>query len=100
VGNGNLNVGNGTTNCTQPAIENVTGGNSPCEPRIELSLNMTGRPQSPAGVAVSCGAMSQQAGEFGDNISAPQGFLHLVGCRERKVTPGEGRNSSSYPPKR
>jgi hypothetical protein len=29
--------------------------------------------------------MSQQGGEFRGNVSAPQKFLHLVGCRDRKA---------------
>jgi len=35
-----------------------------------------------------CGAMSQQGDEFRGNVSAPQKFVHLVGCRERKVRLG------------
>jgi hypothetical protein len=33
-----------------------------------------------------CGAMSQQCGDNG-NVSAPQKFVHLVGCRDPKARP-------------
>jgi len=39
--------------------------------------------------------MSQQGGEFRGNVSAPQKFVHLVGCRDRKVAPG--LETSQYP---
>lgn len=42
-----------------------------------------------------CGAMSQQGSEFRGNISAPQQFVHLVGCRDRKL--GTGPEASQYP---
>ena len=42
-----------------------------------------------------CGAMSQQDSEFRGNVSAPQKFVHLVGCREPKVTPD--LETSQYP---
>ena len=47
-----------------------------------------------------CGAMSQQGSEFLGNISAPQKFVHLVGCRDRKVAPGLEAHQYSNPVKR
>jgi len=35
------------------------------------------------------GAMSQQCGDNG-NFSAPQKFVHLVGCRDAKARPEPG----------
>ena len=47
-----------------------------------------------------CGAMSQQGSEFRGNVSAPQKFVHLVGCRERKAGPGPEARKYSNPVKR
>lgn len=47
-----------------------------------------------------CGAMSQQGNEFSGNVSAPQKFVHLVGCRERKVGYGQEARPHSNPVKR
>ncbi len=47
-----------------------------------------------------CGAMSQQGNEFSGNVSAPQKFVHLVGCRERKVGSGQETRPHSDPVKR
>ena len=47
-----------------------------------------------------CGAMSQQGSEFCGNVSAPQKFVHLVGCRDRKVGPGLEARQYSNPVKR
>lgn len=47
-----------------------------------------------------CGAMSQQGSEFLGNVSAPQKFVHLVGCRERKVGSGQEARQYSNPVKR
>jgi hypothetical protein len=45
--------------------------------------------------------MSQQGSEFRGNVSAPQKFVHLVGCRERKVdAAGLETRQSSNPVKR
>ena len=41
--------------------------------------------------------MSQQGDEFRGNVSAPQKFVHLVGCREPKVS--KGSENSQYPNK-
>ena len=47
-----------------------------------------------------CGAMSQQGNEFSGNVSAPQKFVQLVGCRERKVGSGQEARPHSNPVKR
>ena len=80
MGNGNIEVGNRTPTRKpgQPAVELVSGRNGSSEQRIDSSL----KTEPP------CGAMSQQGGEFRGNLSAPQKFVHLVGCREPKVKAG------------
>ena len=47
-----------------------------------------------------CGAMSQQGSEFRGNVSAPQKFVHLVGCRDRKGEPDQEARQYSNPVKR
>lgn len=88
MGNGNIDVGNEspTRKPGQPMVSESIG--SP-ELRIDPSVKK-GREGTSSGL---CGAMSQQGGEFRGNISAPQKFLHLVGCRDRKVSqvPETGR---------
>jgi hypothetical protein len=100
VGNGNVDVGSATATrkSGQPVVEDLSG-NSGSEPRIDPSLK-TARPEKnsekgSAQAAGLCGAMSQQGGEFRGNISAPQQFVHLVGCRDRKV--GAGPEARQYP---
>ena len=77
MGNGNIDVGNQTPTRKpgQPAVELTSRRNGSSEQRIDSSL----KTEPP------CGAMSQQGGEFRGNLSAPQKFVHLVGCREPKV---------------
>jgi hypothetical protein len=82
VGNGNIDVGS-----TTPTRE-------PGQP-VERQGKTSEHPVS------LCGAMSQQGGEFGGNVSAPQKFVHLVGCRDRKVEePGLEARQYSNPVKR
>ena len=83
MGNGNIDVGN----------ESPT--RKPGQ-RIDGPLK-TMRPEKPSGL---CGAMSQQGGEFRGNVSAPQKFVHLVGCRDRKVATGPEDRQYSNPAKR
>jgi hypothetical protein len=87
VGRGNMEVGNQTPirKPGQPAVEPTSGRNGSSEQRIDRSLK-TEHP---------CGAMSQQGGEFCGNLSAPQKFVHLVGCREPKTV--RGSEISQYP---
>jgi hypothetical protein len=77
VGNGNIDVGNQTPTRKpgQPAVELTSRRNGSPEQRID----------SPLKTELRCGAMSQQGGEFRGNLSAPQKFVHLVGCREPKA---------------
>ena len=44
--------------------------------------------------------MSQQGSEFRGNVSAPQKFVQLVGCREPKAEPGLEARQYSNPVKR
>jgi hypothetical protein len=108
VGNGNIDVGNAnpTRNPGQPVADNSPGSND-SGPRIDPSLK-TGRQGAAQGKSPKtsehpvglCGAMSQQGGEFRGNVSAPQKFVHLVGCRDRKAGPGREAHQYSNPVKR
>jgi hypothetical protein len=51
--------------------------------------------EAPEHAARPCGAMIQQGSEFRGNVSAPQKFVHLVGCRERK--PDADLEARPYP---
>jgi hypothetical protein len=76
VGSGNIDVGRATpTRKAGPPVERQ--GETPEHP---VSL---------------CGAMSQQGSEFRGNVSAPQKFVRLVGCRERKA--GSAPEARPYP---
>jgi hypothetical protein len=97
VGIGNMNVGNKTPTRRPGQPEHSSGGN---QLRIDASLktdHWAKASEHPAGL---CGAMSQQGSEFRGNVSAPQKFVHLVGCRERKVEAGLKVRQSSNPVKR
>ena len=74
MGNGNTDVGKQTPiqKTGQPLVEDLSGRHGSSGRRIDGSL----KAEHP------CGAMSQQGGEFRGNVSAPQKFVHLVGCRE------------------
>jgi hypothetical protein len=95
VGNGNIDVGSATAT-------RKSGSNGP-EMRIDPSVKTERQgkiPASSAHAASVSGAMSQQGGEFRGNVSAPQQFVHLVGCRNRKVAPGPEARQYSNPLKR
>ena len=105
MGNGNIDVGSATPTRKrgQPVVDNLSGSSgsgSRADPSLktEHQGKPQGKPQEktsehPVGL---CGAMSQQGGEFGGNVSAPQKFVQLVGCRDRKAGPGlEGRQYSN-----
>ncbi|WP_312014402.1 hypothetical protein [Bradyrhizobium sp. AUGA SZCCT0283] len=81
MGSGNIDVGN------------TTPTRKPGQP-VERQGKTFEHPVSP------CGAMSQQGGEFRGNVSAPQKFVHLVGCRERKARTGLEARQYSNPVKR
>jgi hypothetical protein len=105
VGSGNNDVGSATPTRKpgQPVVENSSGSNG-SELRIDPSLKTErqGKAQGKTSEhpVSPCGAMSQQGNEFRGNVSAPQKFVHLVGCRERKVGPGLEARQYSNPAKR
>ena len=104
MGNGNIDVGSATPTRKpgQPVVDHLSGSNG-SGPRIDPSLTeRQGKPQGkaseqPVGL---CGAMSQQGNEFCGNVSAPQKFVQLVGCRDRKVGSGLEARQYSNPVKR
>jgi hypothetical protein len=79
VGNGNIDVGNksATRKSKQPIVERSAVIDRPSTLAIDQTKSQ--RPRI-------CGAMSQQCGDNG-NVSAPQKFVHLVGCRDPKARP-------------
>ena len=114
MGNGNIDVGNETPTRKpgQPKSERLSGRTGSSDLRIDPSLK-TGRQEKPSANRSEnfsenapenspgiCGAMSQQGGEFRGNVSAPQKFVHLVGCREPKAGSGLEARRYSNPAKR
>jgi hypothetical protein len=101
VGNGNINVGNDTPTrkSGQPVVENLSGNNG-SEQRIDPSKKTERPGKASAHPESVCGAMSQQGSEFRGNVSAPQQFVHLVGCRDPKVAAGPEARQYSNPVKR
>ena len=101
MGNGNIDVDNDTPTrkSGQPVVENLSGNNG-SEPRIDPSKKTERQGKASAHPLSVCGAMSQQGGDFRGNVSAPQKFLHLVGCRDRKVARGAEARQYSNPVKR
>jgi hypothetical protein len=99
VGNGNIDVGNKTPTRKpgQPVAGHSSGSN---QLRVDPSLKTDRQERASERPAGLCGAMSQQSSEFRGNLSAPQKFVHLVGCRERKVEPGLEAHQYSNPVKR
>ena len=81
MGSGNIDVGSATPT------------RKPGQP-VEREGKTSEHPVSP------CGAMSQQGSEFRGNVSAPQKFVHLVGCREPKAGSGQESRRYSFPVKR
>ncbi len=82
-------VGSGTTD-----VGNKTAAGKPGLPIVERLARSDGSSESPIDeqnplkterVRI-CGAMSQQRGDSG-NVSAPQKFVRLVGCRDPKARP-------------
>ncbi|WP_442894762.1 hypothetical protein [Bradyrhizobium sp. AZCC 1610] len=98
MGSGNNDVGSATPTRKpgQPAVENSSVSNG-SELRIDPSLKTGRQGKTPASL---CGAMSQQGSEFRGNVSAPQKFVQLVGCRDRKVGTGLEARQYSNPVKR
>jgi len=97
VGSGNIDVGNKTPTRKPGQPEHSSGGNPL---RIDPSLKADRQVKASEHPAGLCGAMSQQGSEFRGNVSAPQKFVHLVGCRERKVEAGLEAGQYSNPVKR
>jgi hypothetical protein len=95
VGSGNIDVGSAapTRKPDQPAAD---GSGM----RIDPSLKTERQGKTSEHPSSVCGAMSQQGGEFRGNVSAPQKFVQLVGCRDRKVGPGLATRQYSNPVKR
>ena len=81
MGNGNIDVGSAT-------------------PTRKPGQPVQRHGEAPEHAAPPCGAMSQQGSEFIGNVSAPQKFVHLVGCRERKGETGQEAHQYSNPVKR
>jgi hypothetical protein len=94
VGSGNIDVGSATP--TRRPDQPVAGGS---EMRIDPSVK-TERQKALEHPASVCGAMLQQGGEFRGNVSAPQKFVRLIGCRDRKAGPGPEARQYSNPVKR
>ena len=101
MGSGNIDVGSATP--TRKPGQPVGS-----EPRIDPSLKTERQGQTQGKIqgktsahpVSPCGAMSQQGSEFLGNVSAPQKFVQLVGCRERKVGTGLEARQYSNPVKR
>lgn len=79
MGSGNNDVGNAT-----PTRKH----DQPAAPEAGLRIASLPSPQRRVSV---CGAMSQQGGGFRGDFSAPQKFVHLVGCHDGKI----GRRSKA-----
>ena len=101
MGSGNIDVGNDTPTRKpgQPRVENLSARNG-SELRIDPSSKTERSGKALEHAVGFCGAMSQQGDEFRGNVSAPQKFVHLVGCRDRKVAPGVEARQYSNPIKR
>jgi len=105
VGSGNIDVGSATPTRKpgqpvgsepriDPSLKTERQGNPQGKVQGEVQGKTSAHPVSP------CGAMSQQGSEFRGNVSAPQKFVQLVGCRERKVGTGLEARQYSNPVKR
>ena len=96
MGNGNIDVGNTTPTRKpgQPVLDDLSGSNG-SELRIDPSAKTAQQGKGSPHPASLCGAMSQQGSEFRGNVSAPQQFVHLVGCRNRKA--GTDADAGQYP---
>ena len=97
MGSGNINVGNKTPTRRPGQPEHSSGGNLL---RVDPSLKTDRQERASGYPAGLCGAMSQQGSEFRGNVSAPQKFVQLVGCRERKAESGLEARQYSNPVKR
>jgi hypothetical protein len=85
LGNGNFDVGDETTPCesSRSIAERLDRAD-----RVS-DLRIGGQNPLKTHRARVCAAMTQQGGDSGrGNDSAPQKFVHLVGCRDPKARPG------------
>jgi hypothetical protein len=82
VGKGNIGIGNKSAlgRSGPPIVESLDGIDDASALKIDPS-----RPLKSERPRIS-GAMSQQCGDNG-NMSAPQKFVHLIGCRDPKARP-------------
>ena len=94
MGDDNIDVGNNPARKPgRPIVQRLLESNGSTDARIDRqNLKRAERP--------ICGAMSQQGSEFRGNVSAPQKFVHLVGCRERKAGADLETRQYSNPVKR
>jgi hypothetical protein len=93
VGNDNIEVGKTPI---RKAGQPIVG--RPAQPDGASALR--GGAQNPPKTARPkiCGAMSQQRCDSG-NYSAPQKFVHLVGCRDPKARPAPSNRPRAAPKK-
>jgi hypothetical protein len=97
VGNGNIDVGNKTP--TRNPGQPIAGGLAETDDRSKLRIDEPNplkkeRPKI-------CVAMTQQSVDSGrGNQSAPQKFVHLVGCRDPKARPEPWVRTRPDPAKR
>ena len=91
MGSGNIDVGSATPT-RKPG--------QPVERQGKTSEGKTSEAKTSEHPVGPCGAMAQQGNEFRGNVSAPQKFVHLVGCRDRKAGPGLEARQYSNPVKR
>ena len=87
--NHTIDVGNRTAvgKAARPIIERLPAADRDAEAPNELAKSMKS-----ARARIS-GAMSQQSGDS-NNVSAPQKFVQLVGCREPKARSGAGPDAA------
>ena len=97
MGSGNIDVGSATPTRKPGQPEHSSGSN---QLRIGPSLKTDHQEKASERPAGLRGAMSQQGSEFCGNVSAPQKFVHLVGCREPKAGAGLETRQYSNPVKR
>jgi hypothetical protein len=105
VGSGNIDVGNAnpTRNSGQTMVDTLSGSDdsgSRINPSLKTDRQGIVQGKTSAHPASLCGAMSQQGSEFRGNVSAPQKFVRLVGCRDRGAGPGREIHQYSNPVKR
>ena len=95
MGNGNIDVGG--KNLTGMPGQPIVGDLAETEGRPELRIDEPNPKKRPR----ICAAMTQQGFDSGrGNQSAPQKFVHLVGCRDPKARPGSWARTRHDPAKR